>query len=292
MRARKVSAFAPGKLIVTGEHSVVYGYQAIAMAVDLGVWVELEEIGGESVVENGDTLISSAIKTLLPPRGIKMSFRSNLPIGRGMGSSAALSIAFIRALARWENRESTFEEEFQKGLQLETFFHGNPSGLDHTVSSRGQTLIYTKSSQGPKTEPLPSFGLSLVIVDSGSAGNTAQMVQIVKDNYKRNQVFLKQLGAITLRIKEQLVQATLDERKLGTLFVENHQLLQKIGVSTPALNHIVAEALARGALGAKLSGSGGGGIVMILTKNPQRMLEEMNQLGYKGFIVRPYSRPH
>ena len=288
MTIKNVSAFAPGKLILAGEHSVVYGYQAIAMAVNLGVYVGLEEISGASYCEGADQLISEAVDSLLPSEGIKMSFQTALPLGRGMGSSAALSVALVRALAKWEDRVSDFEEEFKKGMQLETFFHGNPSGLDHTVSSLGQTLMYKKAIPRPDIMQLPPFDLRLVIIDSGSAGNTAEMVQKVKDNYAKNKDSLAKMGIITLKIKKVLAEKQTDILKLGNLFLENQALLQQIGVSTESIDNIIDIAMKKGALGAKLSGSGGGGIVMILTKNPERMLEDMKQFGYKGFIVSPY----
>ncbi len=288
MTFKKISAFAPGKLILSGEHSVVYGHYAIAMAVNRGVWVTLEEVEGKSYCENGDSLINKAISSFLPPIGIKMSFQTDLPLGRGMGSSAALSISLVRALAKWNNRQSDLKEEFEQGLKLETFFHGNPSGLDHTVSSLGKTLLYRKTSSIPKITPMTSFSLSLVIIDSGSTGNTAEMVQKVSTNYSQNKHFIEQMGTITLQIKDLLMQDVLNEEQLGELFIENQMLLKKIGVSTQNIDVIIKQAMKLGALGAKLSGSGGGGIVMILAKNPQQILEKMKQLGYKGFIIRPY----
>ena len=286
---KQASGFAPGKLILTGEHSVVYGYHAIAMAVNLGVWIHLEEHNGGSYCNTSNKLISEAIGSLLPQKGIKVSIETDLPIGRGMGSSASLSIALIRALAKWEGRESQFEEEFEKGLQLETFFHGNPSGLDHTVSSLGKTLLYQKGTTHPKISELPNCDLSLVIVDSGTAGNTAQMVQNVRENYEKNAVFIKKMGDCTLKIKEELSKSQINLQTLGNLFSENQILLQKIGVSTLAIDSIIGKAIDFGSLGAKISGSGGGGIIMCLHQNPQVLAEKMIHAGYEAFSIHPYS---
>jgi mevalonate kinase len=286
---KQVSGFAPGKLILTGEHSVVYGYHAIAMAVNLGVWVHLEEHNGDSYCDTSNELISEAIGSLLPQKGIKVSIETDLPLGRGMGSSASLSIALIRALAKWEGRESQFEEEFEKGLQLETFFHGNPSGLDHTVSSLGKTLLYQKATPHPKIRELQICDLSLVIIDSGTAGNTAQMVQNVRENYGENKVFIEKMGDCTLKIKEELSKPQINLQTLGDLFSENQILLQKIGVSTLAIESIIDKALDFGSLGAKISGSGGGGIIMCLHQNPQFLVEKMIHVGYKAFSIHPYS---
>ena len=286
---KRSSGFAPGKLILSGEHSVVYGHYAIAMAVDRGVWVHLEETEGKSYVDTSNPLISEAIGSLLPPTGIKVSIETGLPLGRGMGSSAALSIALIRALATWEGRRSQFAEEFEKGLQLETFFHGNPSGLDHTVSSLGKTLLYQKATPRPKCTELPACDLSLVIVDSSTAGNTAQMVQNVQADYEQNKVFIEKMGACTLQIRDEISKPEINLQKLGALFSENQGLLQEIGVSTPTIDRIIEHAVKLGALGAKLSGSGGGGIVMCLSLNPENLIEEMIQFGYKAFSIHPFN---
>ena len=286
---KRSSGFAPGKLILSGEHSVVYGHYAIAMAVDRGVWVHLEETEGTSYVDTSNSLISEAIGSLLPPIGIKVSIETGLPLGRGMGSSAALSIALIRALATWEGRSSQFAEEFEKGLRLETFFHGNPSGLDHTVSSLGKTLLYQKATPRPECTELPDCDLSLVIVDSGTAGNTAQMVQNVRDDYEQNKVFLKKMGACTIQIRDEISKPEINLPELGALFSENQGLLQEIGVSTPTIDRIIEHAVKLGALGAKLSGSGGGGIVMCLSLNPKNLIEEMIQFGYKAFSIHPFN---
>ena len=247
---------------------------------------------GTSVCHQADDRLKQALSLVLPPNGIELTFTSNLPIGRGMGSSAALSIAIQRALAMHRGETLSFEEEFERGMILERFFHGNPSGVDHTVSSIGRGVVYQKTSNKPIIKAIDIPAIQLVIIDSGSAGQTARMVSNVAKNHHRSDIkqYIQQMGILTETIAAELQKKSLDQKKIGSLFLDNHRLLQKIGVSTPILDTLVDESMKKGALGAKLSGSGGGGIVFALTEDPLPIMEHMQSLGYTVFVAKPYVR--
>jgi mevalonate kinase len=286
-----IQAFAPGKMILSGEHSVVYGHNAIAMAVNRGVTVTLNDCHGPSRCDQADQRLKQALSLVLPAFGIDLSFTSDLPIGKGMGSSAALSIALHRALAKKNGEQLSFEEEFKRGMILERFFHGNPSGVDHTVSALGSGVLYQKTKGTPTIEPINIPNIQLVVIDSGSAGNTASLVGEVAKNIHRPSIenSINTMGSITKKIAKELRKEQIDQSKIGALFLENHRHLQNIGVSTPILDYLVEESMKTGAYGAKLSGAGGGGIVFALADDPRPIMEHIQSLGYSVFIAKPYS---
>ena len=131
-----ISAFAPGKLILMGEHAVVYGHRAVAMAVNRGTTVRLESCAGPTRYLGeafADPRIDAALGAVLPAQGLGVRLETTLPIGRGMGSSAALAVALARARCALEGRPPTFEALDTDAFQVESIFHGKPSGIDHTV---------------------------------------------------------------------------------------------------------------------------------------------------------------
>lgn len=251
---------APGKLILLGEHAVVDGYPAIAAAVDRGTTVRLGARPGPSAVETStiqDPRLWPALATLVPAEGLGVHLHSDLPIGCGMGSSAALAVALVRALADAEGRVAGFEECFTRGFLVERVFHGNPSGVDHAVSAMGGVVRYLRA--GPRITPLPGLApLELVVADTGTPGNTAEMVERV-----RRRGAAAEFAAIGALVAE----AERSWPHLGPLLDENHALLQAIGVSTPRLDATCVAMRAAGAEGAKLAGAGGGGVCFALV-NP------------------------
>ena len=163
---------APGKLILCGEHAVVHGQPAIALAVDRSTTVDLVERPGPSTLDVtpiDDARLWGGLRTLLPADGFGVRIRTDLPIGRGMGSSAALAVALIRALAQREGRWADLEECTRLGFLMERVFHGEPSGIDHTVSACGGALLYRRAPDGPVWSRLPVPNLPLVVLDSGLA---------------------------------------------------------------------------------------------------------------------------
>ena len=277
-----MKAFAPGKLILAGEHAVVYGHPAIAFAVDLGTEAELtpcegqsellpstaEDWDGQARTLDTDGRLREALGLVLPAQGVRLRLSTRLPVGRGMGSSAALSIAVIRAAARLQGREADLDEQLHLGMAMERVFHGNPSGLDHTVSARGGALWYRREAGALALEPLALPALRFVVLDSGVAGNTAELVAGVAARRPEVDPVLAEIGALVPQVRAALDQPML----LGSLLTYNHHLLQRLGVSTDRLDALVRLALDTGALGAKLCGAGGGGVVLALVADPAPLL--------------------
>ena len=251
---------APGKIILLGEHSVVYGHRAIAAAVDLCTSVTLEAHEGPTQLRSTflrDERLDRAVAHALPPRGWLVDIDTQLPVGRGMGSSAALSIALVRAAARLDGEELDFAVEHERGFALERIFHGNPSGLDHAVSALGGAVVYRKG-EAPRPVAMPPT--RVVVLDTGVAGDTAALVAGVASRRPQIDPHLDTLGQLV----EDAIDVLDQPSALGELMNRAHHHLQCIGVSTPRLDELVNLARTHGAAGAKLSGAGGGGIVVAL----------------------------
>ena len=162
---------------------------------------------------------------------------------------------------------------------MERIFHGNPSGLDHAVSARNQCICYRK--EGPSFEALSLPKMNLVIMHSHEPKQTKKMVEAVRAQWPQNRALLEEIGACT----QEILNNTRNLVELGRLLSHNHFLLQKLGVSTKKLDHLVHIAQENGAYGAKLTGAGGGGIIFALVENSASFLHTINNLGYEGFAL-------
>ncbi len=254
-----VMASAPGKIILVGEHAVVYGHRAIAAAVDLCTTVTLRRRPGPTTVE--DTLIedprlAEALATVVPPMGFGITIRSTLPVGCGMGSSAALAVAAVRAVARMEGREASPRECVERGFDMERIFHGTPSGLDHTVSASGGALLYRRGE--PAEELVVGKTLRLVVANTGARSNTADMVERVRQRNPVDQI--TRIGALVEMTAVRIAKG----KPIGEFLKDAHRMLRLMGVSTGRLDDLCRAMEAAGAQGAKLAGAGGGGIAIAL----------------------------
>lgn len=281
----KSDAFACGKLILSGEHSVVYGHPAIALPVSRGVHVTLERYDGPTTMPDAEAKTMRALLSILPPEGLQVSMTSTLPIGRGMGSSAAFAVACLRALATMCHEELSFESTFARAFAMERVFHGNPSGVDHAVSASQRTIYFKKEHEGHEIKPLTTPSLHLVVMDTGSAGDTGRMVAKVRAKMSKNLSIINEIGSTTETISTLLNTQGFSLETLGQLVLHNHDLLDKIGVSTPALNQLVHMAMSAGAYGAKLAGSGGGGVAFALVSDPKPVLNAVKGHCYDAFSV-------
>jgi mevalonate kinase len=272
-----------GKLILAGEHAVVWGHAAVAIGVDRGTTVRLRRVTGPTRVRGGcDRRLAEALGVALPPDGFEVDVASDLPVGRGMGSSAALAVALVRA----RDGEPPEDELHRAALDLETVFHGNPSGLDVHMAIHGGAVRYRR---GPprETRPLAVPAQPWVVLDSGTAGDTRALVAAVAARRPDVDGLLADIGALADQVEGALHRPA----ALGPLLTEHHRLLARLGVSTPALNGLVAQALAAGALGAKLSGAGGGGVVVAVPDgSPEALLSRLAERGAAGFVTQAVTR--
>ncbi len=267
-----------GKFILVGEHFVVHGTPALAMplhAVSTTVSVVANQGGdGPRLIcdVDGDAealaqrLFAAAMERLdISPRADwRVAVESTIPIGYGLGSSAAFSTALIGALARARGHALAPEQLNSAAHELERIVHGRPSGIDNTVVSRGEPVRFVR---GTAPERIACGGeLRFVLASCGYPGSTFEAVASVRRlSEAEPRRFAPLLAAATALVEHaQDAFSAGDAQRLGPLLAQNHSLLQQVGVSTAELDRIVGAALDAGALGAKLTGAGQGGFALAL----------------------------
>ncbi|MFM7173495.1 MAG: mevalonate kinase [Caldilinea sp.] len=280
-----MTATAPGKIILVGEHAVVYGRPAIAAPVwqcvatatiraaapGTGCTLYAHDTGqqlrlGEGSVEEPLAIVA---RLALAQLGLdrpdwQIDLRSDIPMASGLGSGAALSTALVRAIFRQAGCEVDPATLSALVYESERFYHGTPSGIDNTVVAYGQPIWFLK---GAALQPFhPGCALTIVIADSGVRSPTKETVGDVRTAWLRDPA---RYEAIFDAIGEIVVQARLamergDLPGLGALLDANQGWLEELAVSSVLLRRLIEVARDAGALGAKLSGGGRGGNVIAL----------------------------
>lgn len=301
-------ASAPGKIILFGEHAVVYGRPALAVPVTqvhadvevsdsprTGIWIEAPNVNLHSELNSlpsGHPLAIVINKFLLrsrvfpfPNLGIKIA--SNIPVASGLGSGAAVSVALIRALAAHLHYPLNDEQVNALAYEAEKIHHGTPSGIDNTV------ITYTRPVYFIKGQPIETFivesPFTIVIADTGISAQTKESVSDVRklweaDKARWESVF-DEIGEIAKSAREKIESGKWKE--LGGLMNRNHALLQEMTVSSPELDTLAEAARKAGAVGAKLSGGGRGGNLIALTAPDlaESVSRSMKEAGAKHTII-------
>lgn len=281
---RAVTASAPGKVILFGEHAVVYGQPALAVPVsqvhatagvtpgDDGFWIEARDLGRRYRLEDapaGDPL-ARAVELVRERAGLErlpgagLSVSATIPIASGLGSGAAVVTATVRALAEFLGLILGAGEVSAMVFETEKLLHGSPSGIDNTVVAFGQPVYFVKG-QPPETVRV-ARPFRLLIADTGRPSPTKITVGDVRAAHKLEPERYERLFAAAGTIAREargLIEAGRPEA-LGPLMVRNHELLQAMGVSSTDLDTLVTVACRAGAQGAKLSGGGRGGNMLAL----------------------------
>src|SRR6186713_2515774 len=183
---------ASGKVILFGEHAVVYGVRALAAGISRGVFARSERATADSVHVGGmllapDHALLGAVRCLRAQLGaapLRLEFHSELPQGAGLGSSAAMAVAAARALSKSHEQELSDRQLFEAAQAWERVFHGNPSGVDVAAAQSNSVIAY---SRGSHLEPLTlAKRLHLVVVQAGPPASTKLMVEAVAKNKVRN----------------------------------------------------------------------------------------------------------
>ena len=284
-----------GKTILFGEHFVVHGVAGIASAVDSvanakvkktqkGINITDERTGAKGYAEKKKLQQLESIERMLiamnmDPKNVAIDIwlGGNLPGFSGLGASAASSVAIARAIAQEFKLDLSNEKINSIAYEAEKAYAGNPSGIDNTAATFGGLIWFKKNLITGSNEieqlkiPEP---VEIVIANTGIVANTKAMVAGVAErkekNPKKYDVLFKQ--AEELAIKGKVALQVFNLRKVGSLMNKNHHLLQEIEVSCKELDFLVELARKKGAIGAKMTGGGGGGCILALT--PGEILQE------------------
>ncbi len=305
--SKSAEAFAPGKIILFGEHAVVYGRPAIAVPVlqvqanavvrstgEHAVRISAPGIGRRYSLASArpDDPIATIIRLTCSALGVAperfvVHIQSTIPVARGLGSGAAVSVAIARALGNFFDRP--FEPEALSALayECEKLYHGTPSGIDNTVIAFARPVYFVRG------QPLEPFQVArpflIAIGDTGVSSPTKIAVGDVRRAWEADQprfeALFDRIGEIARQARRHIEQGS--NVALGELMNQNQDLAHTIGVSSPEIERLVEAARGSGALGAKLSGAGRGGNVIALVDDDTRKAVEraMLQAGAKRVIT-------
>ncbi len=292
---------AYGKVILLGEHAVVYGVPALAVGIDRGARaraVPLDRgpsrlcVGGwnVSVQEDETQDLARAFRALLegaPGDGLatgphSVEVEADLPPGGGLGCSAAIGVAIARAIEPHASPETVQA----RAMAWERVFHGNPSGVDAAVAARGGCLLFRR---GEALDPVrPRGSLQLCIGNTGMASSTKAMVEAIARLREQKPALVDKcfeaVGALVSSARFAIEAG--DRFTLGRLMDLNQTLLAGLFVSTPEIERMCELARDAGALGAKLTGAGGGGCVVALVPSQgvaEAVLATWRAAGLDGF---------
>ena len=305
MRSKVSIGRAPGKLILTGEHFVVLGAPALSMAIDLHSTacarsnklgrvdvnatvplklVDPKHTGTEGLLEPLRMAALTAMERAKPDRGmgVHVDVECDIPIGAGLGSSASTSVAIIAAVAMAHGVRLQKREIFNLAYKPETLIHTKPSGVDQATTTFGGIIQYT--SPGDVDRVKVKVEPPILVCDTGVHRSTGRLVGGVVDRSKRQKGRYKEnvqrVAEITRSARRAFEKADFEE--LGLLMNRNQELLSEIGVSHPSLDRLIKAAREQGALGAKLTGAGGGGCMIALCNgqsSKRRIAKGLSRLG-------------
>ncbi len=299
-KGQTTSASAAGKVILLGEHAVVYGRHALAIPIPDAVRAVVRPSSSASVINvkqwrlksvvdaNSTDGVSGAINRILQEldavgSSFSIDVSSRLPRGMGLGSSAAIAVAITRAIAQCLGRDIDDQRVNEIGYACEQLAHGTPSGVDNTLSCFAKPMLF-RNDGALKFETLEiAEALPLVIGFSHHAGPTHEQVAGVRSRYDKDtaryESLFDQIDGLSRDGALALTAGHYEE--LGRLMNLCHGLLNAIQVSTPDLESMIAIAREYGAVGAKLTGAGGGGSIVALCPGSQdEVRSALHRAGY------------
>ena len=303
----KSKASAPGKVILFGEHFVVYGVKAILCSINKRVTVTAEKINerkisinskiGNIVLDPGKSI--SEINSPLKPfyylanksienkdSGIRIQIDSEIPLGAGLGSSSACCVAGAAAIFKLFGNISR-EEVLKLAIEAERTIFENTSGADCTVCTYGGIMEYDKNKGFKKIEYEPNF--QLVIINSNIEHSTQSMVSKVKEFENKNKEEFSKLSNLESKLVEDVLKLVKENKiqEIGQKMNQNQEYLENIGISNKELTKMIKIGQ-ESSFGAKITGSGGGGCIFALTNesNLQNILKKFKDNNYECFSTK------
>ncbi|MDM8527110.1 mevalonate kinase [Anaerolineales bacterium HSG24] len=301
-------ATAPGKIILCGEHAVVYGRPAIAVPVSqveakatlnpakTGFRIITPDLLRDYRLDSAptDDPIASIINLTLaqfdePPPNVTLELTATIPLGRGLGSGAAISTVIVRVLAQFFNQPLNTNTVSDLVFEVEKLYHGTPSGIDNTVIAYQQPVYFVRGRPIQRLRVKRPF--CLVIGDTGVVAPTLLAVGGVRERWQTNREqyegYFDEIDGLVRQIRVIVEQGIGKPSALGKLMNENQEILEQLGVSSPELERLVQVARQAGAWGAKLSGAGQGGNMIALVEPAQAntVAHALYQTGATGVII-------
>ena len=303
----KSKASAPGKVILFGEHFVVYGVKAILCSINKRVTVTAEKISDKKIVINseiGNLILEpnksiSEINSPLKPfyylankviknqnTGIQINIDSEIPLGAGLGSSSACCVAGAAAIFKLFGKISK-KEILEHAIEAEKTIFENTSGADCTVCTYGGIMEYDKKQGFKKIENEPNF--HLVIVNSNIKHSTELMVSKVKQFEIENREEFTKLSDQESKLVKDVLKLLKEDNtaEIGEKINQNQEYLETIGISNNELRKMIKIGQ-KSSFGAKITGSGGGGCIFAITNesNLEETLKEFKNKNYECFSVK------
>ena len=303
----KSIASAPGKVILFGEHFVVYGVKAILCSINKRVTVTAEKTSERKISINSkigklelepDKPISEINSPLKPfyylankavenkDTGIHIQIDSEIPLGAGLGSSSACCVAGAAAIFKLFGNISR-EEVLKRAIEAERTIFENTSGADCTVCTYGGIMEYDKNKGFKKIEYEPNF--QLVIINSNIEHSTQSMVSKVKEFENKNKEEFSKLSNLESKLVEDVLKLVKENKiqEIGQKMNQNQEYLENIGISNKELTKMIKIGQ-ESSFGAKITGSGGGGCIFALTNesNLQNILKKFKDNNYECFSTK------
>jgi mevalonate kinase len=281
-----VTSSAPGKIILFGEHAVVYGQPALAVplsgisarasivpggpnsgliinAVDLNIRLGLAEAADEALAMTARLVLE---RLAVPQPDAVITIQSTIPVASGLGSGAAVSAALARTLADFLQHPLSDSELSSLVFEVEKMHHGTPSGIDNTVICYNKAVYFIRERALELLKIASAF--HILIGDTGEPSPTRTTVSAVRQAWEADPVtfetYFASVGEIAKSARTAIEAGNVT--LLGPLMNNNQTILEKMGVSSPELETLIGAARKAGASGAKLSGSGGGGNMIALVQ--------------------------
>ncbi len=313
-----VTASASGKIILFGEHAVVYGRPAIAAPVSqirataviqpgpsAGVHLRAPDLGLTTTLAEasaGDPLAATLslfqqVTGLAQWPDITITISSQIPIASGLGSGAAITVALLRALGQYFDQPHLLDSARISALtyEIEKLYHGTPSGIDNTVIAYEQPVYFMRQQPQNLIETVPvAQPLHVLVADTGVRSSTKVVVGDVRQHWEANPRRFEEIftacGEIAAAARQAIERGQV--RELGQLMTFNHEWLQEMTVSGLELDQLVTAAQEAGALGAKLSGAGRGGnmIALVTPETATAVRHALLQAGARQVLPTQISR--
>lgn len=279
-----IKVSAPGKIILSGEHAVVYGYPGLYASTSLRMNVELSKgLRKPNLSSYADYAFNKALLSFGVKNSLNYSFKINskIPIGSGMGSSASLAVSMSALAQKIAKKEFNLDEINKVAYEIEKKQHGKPSGGDNTIVTYGGFVWYRKEAENlkvfSKITPKKNL-LDLYIINSGTPKETTgEMVSLVREKYEQNSKRIINIFNKIELCSKGLLKLISDEENtdLGDLITLNERSLEELGVVSSQTRNLIG-LLERKKASVKISGAGGkthgSGILLVYHKNPDSLI--------------------